>query len=83
MKKSDKNALLKWAEKLTNEELEDEYYKAVYNSLGSIAENMYEQGYDICDIEEREKHEKFLSEKADILSSLCEERGIKLWGNSK
>lgn len=79
MKKSEKNALLKWAENLTDEELKDEYYDAVYNSLGSLTEDMYELGYDIRDIEEREKHEKFLSEKADILGSLCEKRGIKLW----
>ena len=79
MKKSDKNALLKWAEKLTNEELEKEYYNAVYNSLGSEAERMYELGYDISDIVEREKHEKFLGEKANILEELCNERDIKLW----
>ena len=79
MKKSEKNALLKWAENLTDEELKDEYYDAVYNSLGSLTENMYELGYDIRDIEEQEEHEKFLSEKTDILGSLCEKRGIKLW----
>lgn len=79
MKKSEKNVVLKWAENLTNEELEDEYYKAVYSSLGSLVEDMYELGYDIRDIEEREKHEKYLSEKADILCALCEERSIKLW----
>ena len=79
MKSSEKNAVLKWAENLTNEELEDEYYKAVYSSLGSLVEDMYELGYDLRDIDEREKHEKFLSDKADILCALCEERGIKLW----
>ena len=79
MKQSDKNYLKKWAENLTDEELEKEYYNAVYNSLGSEAEEMYERGYDIRDIEEREKHEKFLGDKADILGMLCEERGIKLW----
>lgn len=79
MKKSEKNALLKWAKGLTNEELKEEYYDVVYNSLGSLTENMYELGYDIRDIEEQEKHEKYLSEKSDILCSLCEERGIKLW----
>ena len=56
-----------------------EYYDAVYNSLGSLAEDMYELGYDIRDIEEREKHERYLSDKADILGVLCKERGIKLW----
>ena len=79
MKKAEKNTLLKQAENLTDEELREEYYDAVYNSLGSLTEDMYELGYDMRDIKEREKHEKYLSEKADILGALCEERGIKLW----
>ena len=83
MKKTEKNTLLKWAKGLTNEELKEEYYDAVYNSLGSLTENMYELGYDIRDIKEQEKHERYLSEKADILGVLCEERGIKLWEKSK
>lgn len=82
MKKSDKNALLKWAENLTNEELEKEYYDAVYDSLGSNTEEMYELGYDIVDILEREKHEKYLVEKANILGVLCDERGIELWNET-
>lgn len=81
MKKKDKNAILKYAKELTDEELKEEYYKAVYNSLGSLTEDMYELGYDMRDIEEREKHEKYLGEKADILEVLCEERGIRLWIN--
>lgn len=79
MKKSEKNDLIKWAENLTNEELEKEYYDAVNDSLGSQTEAMYELGYDMADIREREKHEKYLAEKADILEALCEKRGIKLW----
>lgn len=81
MKKKDKNAILKYAKELTDEELKEEYYKAVYNSLGSLTEYMYELGYDMRDIEEREKNEKYLGEKADILEMLCEERGIRLWVN--
>lgn len=79
MKKAVKNSLLKWAETLTDEELEKEYYNSVFDSLGSETEKMYELGYDIADIEEREKHEKYLCEKCDLLGRLCEERGIKLW----
>ena len=79
MKKADKNALIKWAETLTNEELEKEYYNSVFESWGSQAEIMYELGYDIVDIKEREKHEKYLCEKSDLLERLCEKRGIKLW----
>lgn len=79
MKKSDKNALLKWAGNLSDEELKNEYYKSVYDSLGSQTDKMYELGYDIRDIEERESYEKYLSEKSDILGSLCENRNIILW----
>lgn len=79
MKKSDKDALIKWAGHLTDEELEKEYYDAVNDSLGSQTEDMYELGYDMADIREREKHEKYLCEKADILGALCEMRDIKLW----
>lgn len=35
---------------------------------------------DILDIVEREKHEKYLTERVDLLGYLCEERGIKLRG---
>ena len=79
MKKAEKNAILKWAETLTDEELEKEYYDSVYDSLGSQTERMYELGYDISDIKDREKHEKWLGEKSDVLEMLCAERGIKLW----
>lgn len=79
MKRKEKNIILKQAKILTNEELEDKYYEAVYDSLGSLTEDMYEYGYDMRDIEERRKYEKYLSEKADILETLCIKRGIKLW----
>lgn len=58
-----------------------EYYNAVYNSIGSQCEDMYELGYDIADIAEREKYEKYLVQRADLLCSLCEKRGIMLWKN--
>ena len=79
MKKSEKNAIIKWAKTLTNEQLEKEYYDSVFDSLGSQVEIMYERGYDMVDIIDREKHERFICERSDILRCLCEERGIKLW----
>ena len=80
MTKKERNEIIKSAEKLTDEELEKEYYNAVYRSLGSQCEDMYELGYDIADIVEREKYEKYSSQRADLLGVLCEQRGIKLWG---
>lgn len=79
MKKSDINDITKWAETKTNDELESEYYDTVYNSLGSQTEVMYELGYDISDIKEREQYEKYLSQRCDALEDLCQKRSIKLW----
>lgn len=79
MTKSERNQIIKWANTLTDEELEKEYYDAVFDTLGSQAEAMYEQGWDIQDVIEREKYEKYLGQRADLLESLCYGRGIKLW----
>ena len=40
---------------------------------------MYELGYDMKDIKEREEYEKYLCEKADFLENICMKRGIELW----
>ena len=79
MTRAEKKAVREWASKLSNEELEDEYHKALFETLGSEAEEMYERGYDIVDCYEREKYERDLIVKANILEQLCGERGIKLW----
>lgn len=79
MTKAEKTAIVDWTESLSDEQLENEYYEAAFATLGSEAEEMYERGYDVSDIHEREKYEKALGEKADILEHLCAERGIKLW----
>jgi hypothetical protein len=83
MTKAEKNQIIKWVNTLTNEELEKEYYDAAWNTLGSEAEEMYERGWEMQDILEREKYEKWLGEKCDLLEMLCEERGIKLWNDSE
>ena len=79
MTKSEKNRIIKWANALTDKELEKEYYHVAFDTLGSQAEEMYERGWDRQDIIEREKYEKWLGQKADLLEQLCYERGIKLW----
>ena len=73
--------LKKWTDTLTDEQLKKEYYDAVYQTLGSQCEEMYERGYDIADILEREKYEKELGRQSDMLEYLCTERNIKLWDN--
>ena len=79
MTKSEKNEIIKWVNTLTDEELEETYYDAVFESLGSQAEEMYEQGWDMQDIIEREEYEKHLGQIADLLESICYGRDIKLW----
>lgn len=83
MKRLERNSLVKWANTLSDKELKDEYYKAVYDSLGSQTDKMYELGYDMRDIEEQEVYEKYLCEKADILGSICMERGIGIWNEDE
>ena len=45
MTKSERNQIIKWANTLTDDELEKEYYQASWDTLGSQAEAMYEQCY--------------------------------------
>ena len=79
MTKSERTQIIKWANALTDKELEKEYYNAAFDTLGSQAEEMYERGRDMQDVIEREKYEKWMCQKADLLEQLCYERGIKLW----
>ena len=79
MTKSERNQISKLANTLSDKELTEEYYNAVFDTLGSEAEEMYERGWDMADVLEREKFEKWLGQRCDLLEKLCEERGIKLW----
>ena len=79
MTRKERNEIIKFAEKLTDEELKKEYYDALYNCLGSQCEYMYEMGYDISDIIDREKYEEYLCQRTDLLEYLCLQRGIELW----
>ena len=54
MNKREYAKLKKWTDTLTDEQLKEEYYDAVFKTLGSQAEEMYERGYDIADIHEKE-----------------------------
>ena len=83
MTRQEKEQIKKRAEKMTNDELEAEYYKAVLDCLGSQTERMYELGYDISDILEQEKFEEYLCDQADVLEQICHERGINLWEDEK
>lgn len=81
MKETEINAIKLEAASMSDQELENKYYEAVYDSLGSQVEDMIEHDYNPRDIEERRNYEQFLCEKSSILEMLCIERKIKLWEN--
>lgn len=83
MKASEKKAIEQWAARLSDAQLEQAYYDAAYDTLGSRAEEMYDRGYDMADIREQEALEKYQDEKADLLGEICEARGIRLWEERK
>lgn len=49
MNKREYAKLKKWTGTLTDEQLKEEYYDAMFKTLDSQAEEMYERGYDIAD----------------------------------
>ena len=79
MNKREFAKLKKWTNTLTDEQLYEEYYKAMFKTLGSQSEEMYDRGYDEADIREREKYERWMSRQSDMLEDICRERGIKLF----
>ena len=79
MTKKEKAAIIAWAATLTDTELKQEAINSVLDTLGSEAELMYDRGWDMRDVIEREMFECWLLEKADILVFLCDGRGIDLW----
>lgn len=81
MRKSEKNKILQQFAFKSDEQVEKEYYDSVYNSLGSQTEQLYDLGYDMRDILEREKYEKYKIEYSNILEEICIKRNIKLWEN--
>lgn len=48
-------------------------------SLGSQCDDMFDLGYDIRDIIERQKYEKFIAQKSDLIGGICDKRGIQLF----
>lgn len=79
MLKKDKQAIYEWAAGLNDEQLKKEWWDTISKTLGSQAEEMYERGYDIEDIREQQKIEKYYSEESELLENLCKKRGITVW----
>lgn len=66
-------------ESLTDEELKNKTYDAIYDSLGSQIDDMVEFGYDASDIADRVEYESFACNYSELLQLLCDERGIVLF----
>ncbi len=78
MLKKDKQAIYEWAAGLSDEKLKEECLKLIDDTLGSQAEEMYNRGYPLEDVQERVKLEIYFSEKCDLLEYLCFMRQINL-----
>ena len=78
MKIKEKNEILNSVAFMNDTELKDYTESIMFDCLGSEADIMIERGYEEIDIIERQKYEKYLSEKSDILIMCCEKRGINL-----
>ena len=79
MTRKEKNNIINWASTLSDDELKKEYYDCADVCLGTLTDKMYELGYDMSDIVERQEYEKFMTQESDLLAMLCESRNIKLW----
>lgn len=64
---------------LTDKELINEYYGAVYEHIGGMDGDMYEREYGTVDALAQKKREGEFREYIDMLKHLCEERKIKPW----
>ena len=64
---------------LSDDELKNKTYDAIYDCLGSQVDAMVELGYDASDIADREEYESFACDYSDLLCAICDERGIILF----
>lgn len=76
---TEKRELQEWAKQLDDETLLEETYDAIYNSLGSLTDRMYNLGYEFRDIQEQEELDKYYCLKSDILEQECDSRGLELF----
>lgn len=79
MNKRDRRDFVRYLPGLSDFDLKAYYYQCVFESLGSEAEQMYELGYDVSDIVEREVYERELCERVDLIEAECSRRSIALW----
>ena len=79
MNKRERRDFVRYLSGLSDSDLEAYYYRSVLDSLGSEAEQMYELGYDVDDIQEREVYERELCERVGLIETECLRRSIALW----
>ena len=79
MKKADRERLRAEYSLLSDDELEDAYYKLTFECLGSLAECMLERGCTEQDYLDQVEYENFICDEADLVEELCYMRGIELW----
>ena len=79
MTKQDKAKCFERFAMLNDDQLLSEYHEQLLNTLGTQTDRMYELGYSMEDIKEREKFEKEMSEELHLYEECLNKRGIDIW----
>lgn len=70
--------LKKWSVTISDEQLKKEYYYALSKTLSKPTKDMSDRGFDLADIREMEKFDRWLVRRFAMLRVICIERGIDL-----
>lgn len=79
MRLNQKKLIIKECVSMTDEKLIDYYHDILFLTLGTQVEDMQDMGYDMADIKERIRFEKYLIEKCDVIADILKERNLDPW----
>lgn len=79
MTKQDKTKCFERFAMMNDDKLLSEYHEQLLNTLGTQTDKMYELGYSMEDIKERERFEKEISDELHLCEECLNKRGIDIW----
>ena len=79
MTKQDKAKCFERFAMMNDDQLLSEYHEQLLNTLGTQTDRMYELGYSMEDIKERERFEKEMSDELHLYEECLNKRGIDIW----
>ena len=79
MTKQDKARCFERFAMMNDNQLLNEYHEQLLNTLGTQTDRMYELGYSMEDIKERERFEKEMSDELHLCEKCLNKREINIW----